>query len=180
MPTPETFLDATKWMAIATLGFALLAAISFVFQWGWRFRLVGATGFAAVLTVGLFGLSFEPLRATTVPGAIPYVTVFDSGAAQIVIKVPLTVTDSELQATLQQAGQNLLRASRLGVPGQLPTIRARTIIHQDSGISELVYLGQIQPNLDTRADTRWSIQIDQTQLARANATALEAAASNPA
>ncbi|MEL6327187.1 MAG: DUF2518 family protein, partial [Cyanobacteria bacterium J06626_23] len=56
MPTPETFLDATKWMGIATVVLAAISAIAFLLNWGIRFRLVGATGFSIVLTVGLLGL----------------------------------------------------------------------------------------------------------------------------
>ncbi len=167
MPTPETFLDAAKWMGIATLALALVSAIAFLAKWGIRFRLVGATGFSIVLTAGLFGLSFEPLSPVAVEGALPYTTVFDSGAAQIVIKVPQTITESELEATLQQAAKNLLRASRLGRPGQSPTIRARTIIHKPGGISELLYLGQVQPST-VDDSSPYQVDIDSALLKVAN------------
>lgn len=98
-----------------------------------------------VLTGGLFGLSFEPFTRTVVPGSVPYETVYDSGAAQIVIKVPETIAASELEATLQQAAANLLKPSRLAIPGQAPTIRARSIVHQAGGVSKLLYLGQVSP-----------------------------------
>ena len=168
MPTPETFLDAAKWMAIATVAIVLLSSIAFLANWGIRFRLVGATGFSIVLTAGLFGLSFEPLTPVTVEGAIPYITVFDSGASQIVIRVPQTITENELEATLQQSAQNLLRASRLGRPGQTPTIRARTILHQPGGVSDLLYLGQVQPTPKDSAEP-YRVEIDTALLKRANA-----------
>ncbi|NER82014.1 MAG: DUF2518 family protein [Leptolyngbya sp. SIO1D8] len=145
MPTPEEFLEATKWFGIATLAMAALTVLAFVLGWGIRFRLVGVTSFMGVLTGGMFGLSFEPFTQTVIPGAIPYQTVYDSGAAQIVIKVPDSISESELEATLRQAASDLLKPSRLGGPGQIPTIRARTILHQDGGISKLLYLGQAQP-----------------------------------
>lgn len=170
MPTPETFLDAAKWMGIATVALALVSAIAFLAKWGIRFRLVGATGFSIVLTAGLFGLSFEPLSPVAVEGSIPYTTVFDSGAAQIVIKVPQTITESELEATLQQAAKNLLRASRLGRPGQAPTIRARTIVHKPGGISELLYLGQVQPD-PTDDINPYQIDIDSALLKAARSAA---------
>ncbi len=145
MLTPDQFLVATQWGAIGTLALAVLTAIAFGLKWGWRFRLVGATGFAAVLTVGLLGLSFEPFSRTAVPGAIPYTTVYDSGASQVVIAVPATITADTLDATLRQAASNLFKPYRLGLPGQAATIRARTIAHDAGGVSRLVYLGQIQP-----------------------------------
>ncbi|MEM8611089.1 MAG: Ycf51 family protein [Cyanobacteria bacterium P01_H01_bin.105] len=167
MPTPETFLEATKWMGLTTLAFAALAALAFLTQWGFRFRLVGVTGFCGVLTAGLFGLSFQPLMPTTVEGSILYTTVYDSGAAQLVIAVPANITDSELEATLQQAAVNSFNPSRLGGGSQTPIIRARTIVHRDPGISDLVYLGKVEP--DPSSESGFAITLSSSELARARA-----------
>jgi Protein of function (DUF2518) len=169
MPTPELFLQATVWMGIATLAAAALTGLAFVLKWGWRFRLVGVTSFCGVLTAGLFGLSFEPFTPSTVVGSVPYKTVFDSGAAQVVIKVPPSITEPQLQATLQQAGQNLFRASRLNGIGQVPTIRARTILHPTNGVSELLYLGQVQPIPDASTGNPMTVTIDAKLLAKVQA-----------
>lgn len=154
-------------MGFATLAFAALSALAFVVKWGIRFRLVGTTGFCGVLTAGLFGLSFQPLVATTVEGAIPYTTVFDSGASQLVIAVPATITDEQLEATLQQAAINSFNPSQLGGVGQTPRIRARTIVHRDPGISDLLYLGQVKP--DAQSESGYNITLSQSELARARA-----------
>lgn len=159
MPTPAEFLEATKYFGIATLTMAGITLLAFVLGWGIRFRLVGITSFMGVLTGGMFGLSFEPFTRTVIPGAIPYTTVYDSGAAQIVIKVPETITSSELDATLQQAASNLLKPSRLGGIGKTPTIRARTILHEPEGTSKLVYLGQVQPASSSDTDQSLSIEL---------------------
>ncbi|MEO1294350.1 MAG: Ycf51 family protein [Cyanobacteria bacterium J06636_16] len=164
MPTPEEFLEATKWFGAATLTMGAITILAFVLGWGIRFRLVGITSFMGVLTGGVLGLSFEPFTRTVIPGAVPYETVYDSGAAQIVIKVPDAITSSELEATLQQAASNLLKPSRLGIPGQIPTIRARVIRHQP-GISQLVYLGQVQPVANPATGTPLTITLQSDALA---------------
>ncbi|NEQ49678.1 MAG: DUF2518 family protein [Leptolyngbya sp. SIO3F4] len=169
MPTPEIFLEATKWMGLATLALAVLVAVSFIAKWGIRFRLVGVTGFCGVLTAGLFGLSFQPLVPTIVEGAVPYATVFDSGAAQLVISVPADITDAALEATLQQAAINSFNPSRLSNGNQAPLIRARTILHREPGISDLLYLGQIQPDAD--AESGYRVTIAQSELAKVRAAA---------
>ena len=171
MPTPEEFLEATKWFGAATLSLAAITALAFALGWGFRFRLVGITSFMGVLTAGVFGLSFEPFTQTVIPGAVPYETVYDSGAAQIVIMVPDTITESELEATLQQAASNLLKPSRLGVPGQTPTIRARFIRHQERGVSQLVYLGQVQPVTDPTTGAPLSITVQSESFADLPSTA---------
>ena len=169
MLSPEQFFVATGYFAIATLAFGALTALSFVLMWGIRFRLVGATGFMGVLTAGLFGLSFQPLTQTIIPGALPYTTVFDSGASQIVIAVPNEINRTELDATLRQAASNLLKPSRLGGMGQAkPLIRARAIVH-NSGISELVYVGSVTPGSgDTPEEKAPVVEIYTDQLAKAN------------
>lgn len=159
MLSPDDFLVATQWVGLGTLALALLAGLAFVFKWGIRFRLVGAAGFSAVLTVGLLGLSFEPFTRVAVPGAMPYITVYDSGASQIVITVPNTMDPDTLEATLRQAASNLFKPYRLGLPGQVATIRARTIAHEPGGISKLIYLGQIQPT-PKGAEEAFQVQIN--------------------
>ena len=170
MPTPEEFLEATKWFGAATLFLAAITLLAFVLGWGIRFRLVGITSFMGVLTGGMFGLSFEPLTRTVISGAIPYETVYDSGASQIVIKVPDTITELELEATLRQAASNLLKPSRLGIPGQTPIIRARTLIHQEGGVSKLLYLGAVQPVSDSGTDDPLTITLQPNALAELPAT----------
>lgn len=152
-------------MGFATLAFAALAALAFLAKWGIRFRLVGTTGFCGVLTAGLFGLSFQPLVPTTIEGAIPYTTVFDSGASQLVIAVPSSITEEQLEATLQQAAVNSFNPSQLGGAGQAPLIRARTIVHREPAISDLLYLGQVQP--DAQAESGYSTKLFRSALAKA-------------
>lgn len=172
MLSPEQFFQATGWFAIGTLVFGGVTAIAFLLKWGWRFRLVGATGFMGVLTVGFFGLSFQPLIRTAIPGAVPYETVFDSGASQIVIAVPNAITETELDATLQQAASNLLKPSRIGGAGQqVPTIRARGIVH-NAGASELVYVGKVTPGMGKTAEEKAPIvEIYPDRLAKINRAA---------
>ncbi|MDJ0703262.1 MAG: Ycf51 family protein [Leptolyngbyaceae cyanobacterium MO_188.B28] len=166
MLTPEEFLEATKWAGIATLVFAAITALAFVFGLGFRFRLVGVTGFLAVLAAGFFGLSFEPLTRTQISGAIPYTTVYDSGMIQVVIKVPDTITEPQLKATLKQAASNLFKPGRLGSAGQVPTIRARTILHEKPGVTRPLYLGQVQPIPDPETGEAISIEIFPDRMAQ--------------
>ncbi|HEY9644621.1 MAG TPA: Ycf51 family protein [Coleofasciculaceae cyanobacterium] len=166
MLSPSTFQTYAQWAGIATLAFGLLAGLAFLFQWGIRFRLVGATGFTAVLTVGLFALGVVPFTRTTIPGAVRYSTVFDSGADQVVIVVPATITEPELTATLQQAASNLFSVGRLSRGQQKLTIRARTVLHPAAGVSEPLVLGQVKRSLFVKDDDQMEIQIFPESLAK--------------
>lgn len=160
MFTTADFLQYSQWSGIATLLFAALAILAFILKWGIRFRLVGTTGFMLVLTVGLFSLSLVPLSRTVIPGAVKYTLVYDNGSTQAVIATSPKISPTELEATLLQAASNLYSYGRLGTRGdnQL-TIRARTIIHPEPGISVPVYLGQIKRTLANREDTNMELEI---------------------
>lgn len=166
MLTTDTFLAYAQWSGIATLAFAALAILSFFVNWGMRFRLVGVTGFMAVLTGGLFALSIVPFTRTTIPGAIRFATVYDSGASQAVIAVPLTITVAELDATLQQAANDLFSPGRLSRGESKLTIRARTVLHPEPGVSQPLYLGQIRRSLVVRNDDEMTIELIPDNIAK--------------
>ncbi|MDJ0737188.1 MAG: Ycf51 family protein [Nostocaceae cyanobacterium] len=161
------FLQFTQWSGIATLVFAALTLLAFIFKWGFRFRLVGTTGFMIVLTAGLFTLSLAPLSRTVIPGAVRYSLVYDNGAAQAVITITPEITPTELEATLRQAASDLYSFGRsgLGKEDKL-TIRARTVIHPQPGLSKPLYLGQVKRSLANREDSQMTIDIYQNKFAQ--------------
>lgn len=159
MLTTADFLTFTKWAGILTLACGVITLVAFVFKWGLRFRLVGATGLLGVLTTGLFALAIVPFSRTVIPGAVKFNVVYDTGAAQTVIVVPKEITETELEATLRQAASDLFSYGRLsGVDNQL-TIRARTILHPKPGVSKPLFLGQVKRSLATRDDENMAVEI---------------------
>ena len=98
MPSTANFLQYTKWSGIATIVFAVLTILAFIVQWGFRFRLVGATGFMLVLTGGLFSLSLVPLSRTVIPGAVKYTLVYDNGSNQTVIAIAPEITPHTIRS----------------------------------------------------------------------------------
>ena len=151
-------LLASKWFSFATIGFFLLTVFGFILNWGFRFRLVGITGFMGVLTAGLFGLSLGLFNRVEIPGAVPYTLVYDNGATQTVIAVSPTITESELVATMEQAAGDLFSLGRLGGEDKL-TIRVRTIIHPEEVMSQPLYLGKVKRSLYQREDENIDIKI---------------------
>lgn len=165
MPTTADFLNYAQWAGIATLVFGAIVGLSFFFQWGIRFRLVGATGLMGVLTVGLFALGVVPFTRTLVPGAVRYSTVYDGGSTQAVIVVAPTLTESQLVATLQQAAGDLFSPGRLGRGTDKLTIRARTMLHPQDGVSQPLVLGEIKRSLFDRNDEQIEITVNRESLA---------------
>lgn len=166
MITPAEFLIYAQWAGIATAVFASIAVLSFVFKWGIRFQMIGVTGFTAVLAFGLFALGLEPFTRTVVPGAVQFATVYDGGGSQVVIVVPQTITETELEATLKQAAGNFFSLGRLGQSDRQLTIRARTVLHPEPGVSQPLVLGQIKRSLEARNDEQMEIEIYRDRLAQ--------------
>lgn len=160
MISNDLILIVCKWVGITTVVFAVLTIVSFIFKWGFRFRLVGVTSFMGVLTGGLFALGVSLYVRSPIPGAIPFSLVYDDASTQAVIAVPVSITESELEATLRQAAADLYSPGRFSRRGEDKlTIRARTILHPEPGISELVYLGEVKRSLAMRDDDRMEIDI---------------------
>jgi len=161
------FGQLTQWSAIATVAFAAIAALGFALGWGIRFRLVGTTGFMLVLTGGLFALSIAgPIIPTTVPGSVRYQLVYDGGADRAVIKVPDDITAPQLEATLRQAAANLFSPGRRSGGDDRLTIRARTLLHPEPGITRPLWLGQVRRSLRQREDENMTIEVYGDRLAQ--------------
>lgn len=166
MDLPLDFKTYTIWSIYTTIGFFLLAMIGFLFKWGFRFRLVGATGFMGVLTIGLFALSLGLFDRVEIPNAVRYNLVYDTGANQAVITVPIDITKEQLESTLQQASNDLFSYGRTASNGddQL-TIRARTQFHQP-GVTIPLYLGQVRRSLVKKDDLNPTITISDKAFAQ--------------
>jgi hypothetical protein len=159
MPTPEDFATYSLWGVWAMLAVGTLTGLAFVFKWGFRFRLVGVTSFTGVLSAGLFALSLTPLTHPAIPGAARYSLVYDTGATEVVIAIPPDLNPAQLNATLQQAAVDLFSSGRLARGEEQLTIRARTIQHPAEGVSQPIYLAQIQRSLLLREDPNMTITL---------------------
>jgi hypothetical protein len=144
----------------------MITIAAWLFKWGIRFRLVGVTSFTGVLTASLFALNLGLHNHTVIPGAVPFTRVYDTGASQVVIAVPNGITAEQLDATLRQAAFDLASPGRLSSDGKL-TVRARTVLHQEPGISQPLYVGQVSRALN-RQDQEMTVQIDRAKLAQAS------------
>jgi Protein of function (DUF2518) len=167
MLTPASFLEYSKYGGIATIALVVLTILGLLFQWGFRFRLVGITGFMAVLTVGLFGLSLGLSPRASFPGAVRYSLIYDNGNSQAVVAVAnRSMTVEAAEATLRQAAQDLYSFGRVGEGDGNMHIRMRSIIHPQAGVSEPVYLGEAVRNLSNRDSQELEIVVDRKNLSK--------------
>lgn len=159
-------LNYSKWFGLLTLLSGGITVLGFLFKWGIRFRLVGITAFMGVLTGGVIGLGLGLFNRTEIPDAVRYTRVYDNGAREIVIAVTPEITQTQLEATLQEAASNLFSPGRVGRSDQFLTIRARAIIHPEPGVSEPLYLGEVKRSIYQREDNNQQIEIFPESLAK--------------
>ena len=166
MISTAEFLKYCQWSGIVTLAFAVVTIVALIAKWGFKFRLVGATGFMGVLTAGLFGLSLVPIVHTNVPGAQHYSLIYDNGSDRATIVVATPVTEAGLDATLRQAAADLYSYGRSGSATKQLRVRARTVIHPSPGVSEPLVLGEVIRSLSGGEDSALDVRIDRGNLAK--------------
>ena len=166
MELPSNFATYTQWSGIATLLFLLLTILAFILSWGIRFRLVGVTAFIGVITCSIFALGLGLFTPTTIPGSVSYTLVYDDGASEAVIALPPTVTTSEIEATLRTAADKVFSYGRLGSGDNKLTIRARTLLHPEPGITKPLYLGQVKHSLGRREDEEMTVELFEENIAQ--------------
>lgn len=176
MITTAEFFQYCQWSAIATLAVAVLTILALVFKWGIKYRLVGATGFMGVLTVGLFGLSLVPIVHTNIPGALRYSLIYDNGSDRATIAVATPISDTALDATLRQAAADIYSYGRSGAVDRQLKIRARTVIHPSIGVSEPLLLGEARRSLGGGEAGELTIQIDRDNLSKVDRPKVDASA----
>jgi hypothetical protein len=169
MISTADFFKYFQWSGIATLAFAALTVLALVLQWGFKYRLVGATGFMVVLTVGLFGLSLVPIVHSNVPGALRYSLIYDNGSDRATIAVATPITETGLDATLRQAAADLYSYGRSGSVDRQLKIRARTVVHPRPGVSEPLVLGEVTRSLGGGEEGALAIRIDRNNLSKVSA-----------
>ncbi|MGF1589080.1 MAG: Ycf51 family protein [Pleurocapsa sp.] len=156
-----------KWSGIATIICLVVAIISFIVGWGFRFRLVGVTSFMGVLTAGIFALGLGLFPHTEIPGAVRYSLIYDSGANQAVVAVAPDIEKSAIEPTLIQAASDLYSYGRTGVGGNNQFIvKLRTVLHPQEGVSQPLFLGEAKRSLIDRGNEDIEIEVFEQNLAQ--------------
>ena len=167
MEIPTDLLFYVKWSGIVAVVSLIITIISFLLRWGVRFRFVGITAFMGVVTASIFALKIAFLNHVDIPGSVRYTLVYDNAANQAVIAIPpQPMTTSQVKATLRQAAYNLFSSGRLSYGDAQLTVRIRTVLHPQTGVSEPYYLGQIKRSLLQKEDENMEVEVFEDNLGR--------------
>ena len=163
---PSLFSTAARYCLLLAGVLGLVTVVLWVRQVKWRFALFGYTAFTLLLAAGLGALSLAPIVRPIIPGAAAFTTVFDDNSTRATIAVSPDITPDRLDPTLRQAAANLYSYGRFSSSTSTLTIRARTIVHPEEGISLPIYLGQIRRSMALRDDPKMMVEVDPAAFAQ--------------
>jgi hypothetical protein len=167
MQLPTDTYTYGVWTGYLTIGLIVLTVIAFIAGWNFRFRLIGVTSFMAVITASIFSLYLGFFTHVAIPGAVRYALTYDNGANQAVVAVPPEIEADAIEPTLRQAAADLNSYGRTGIKGNDTfTIKLRTVLHPEEGVSEPLFLGQIKRSISQRNDSSIEIEVFEQNIAK--------------
>ncbi len=136
----ELLEDSTTWLAWSGLGLLLITLISFIVNWGVRFRLVGATVFTFLLSISCWAFSTSYSPPLLVEGAQYAPVVYDNGSDLVIIQASDNFPNEAIQPTLEQIAGNIKGGGR---NGGVVHVKIRKLEASEEGISTPVILGEV-------------------------------------
>ena len=137
----ELLVSTPKIFGFIGLILFIITIITFIFNWNLKFRLIGATIFAFLLSISSWAFLQSYSENVKIDGAIYLPIVYDNGYDLVVAKAGKEIEESSIEPTLKQLSENLKRGSR---SGRNVRIRIRKLEKISEDISEPIILGEIE------------------------------------
>tara|TARA_B100000886_G_scaffold281428_1_gene205529 strand:- start:36 stop:479 length:444 start_codon:yes stop_codon:yes gene_type:complete len=131
--TPKIFGFIGIFLLLGTL-------IAFIFNFGFKYRIVGATIFSLLLSLSSWAFIQSYSEKKIIEGALYLPVVYDNGYDLIIAKAPNDFPDDSIKPTLKQLSENLRKGSRSGANVR---IKIRKIEKVSEDTSKPVIIGQV-------------------------------------
>ena len=118
--------------------------IAFIFNFGFKFRIIGATIFSLLLSLSSWAFIQSYTENVVIEGARYIPIVYDNGFDLIIAKANDNFPEESIEPTLEQLSKNLRKGSRSGANVK---IKIRKLEKISDGVSKPVVLGEIQKNV---------------------------------
>jgi hypothetical protein len=128
------------------LGLFLLCVtvIAFIFNFGFKFRIIGATIFSILLSLSSWAFIQSYTEKVLIEDAKYVPIVYDNGFDLIIAKADNDFPEESIEPTLEQLSENLRKGSRSGANVK---IKIRKLEKISEGVSKPVVIGEIQKNV---------------------------------
>ncbi len=122
--------------------FLLLGTIvAFIFNFGFKFRIIGATIFSLLLSLSSWAFIQSYTEKVSIEGSKYVPIVYDNGFDLIIAKAEDDFPEDSIEPTLEQLAENLRRGSRSGAKVK---IKIRKLEKISEGVSKPVVIGEVQ------------------------------------
>ena len=140
MSISKTLIDASIWLGWSGLFLTVLTLLFFIFNWGGKFRLIGATIFTFLLSISCWAFTESYRPPFSVDGAIYAPVVYDNGADLVVAQASKDFPEEAIGPTLEQIAGNLKGG---GANRSIVNVRLRKLEPIKEGVSKPVILGEV-------------------------------------
>ena len=122
----------------------LVSVIAFIFNFGIKFRIIGATIFSLLLSVSSWVFIQSYTESVVIEDARYVPIVYDNGFDLIIAKADDDFPEESIEPTLEQLSENLRKGSRSGANVK---IKIRKLEKISNGVSKPVVIGEVQKNV---------------------------------
>ena len=128
------------------LGIFLLciSVIAFIFNFGFKFRIIGATIFSLLLSLSSWAFIQSYTEKVVIEDAKFLPIFYDNGFDLIIAKADDDFPEESIEPTLEQLSENLRKGSRSGANVK---IKIRKLEKISDGVSKPVAIGEVQKNV---------------------------------
>ena len=128
------------------LGLFLLCftIIAFIFNFAFKFRIIGATIFSVLLSLSSWAFIQSYTEKVVIEDAKYVPIVYDNGFDLIIAKADNNFPEESIGPTLEQLSENLRKGSRSGANVK---IKIRKLEKISDGVSKPVVIGEVQKNV---------------------------------
>ena len=123
----------------------LSSIIAFIFNFGFKFRVIGATIFSLLLSLSSWAFIQSYSKNIIIEGAKYVPIVYDNGFDLIVAKADDNFPEEAIKPTLKQLSENLRKGSRSGANVK---IKIRKLEEISNEVSKPVIIGEIKKTVN--------------------------------
>ena len=137
----ELLENTPKFFGFFGIFLLIFTIIAFIFNFGFKFRIVGATIFSLLLSLSSWAFIQSYTEKVVIEGAKYLPIVYDNGYDLIIAKAEEDFPDESIEPTLQQLSENLRKGSRSGASVKIKIRKLEKITDE---VSKPVILGEVQ------------------------------------
>ncbi len=140
----ELLENTPKLFGFLGIFLSLITIVAFIFNFGFKFRITGATIFSLLLSLSSWAFMQSYSENVEVEGARYVPIVYDNGFDLIIAKAEDDFPEEAIKPTLKQLSDNLRQGSRSGANVK---IKIRKLERVSNEISKPVIIGEVEKNV---------------------------------